>query len=102
MSNPLARRAPASTGAGERPNDGAPYRPDYPYSVEGHVEWLNSYFAFRGRKDRWRVIDQMNGSRSVRTFEKVSTLGTDDWEREQRRPPTVPNKRPQLHWMADA
>lgn len=106
MGNPLAKRAVAqlpSVGS-DRPTDGTPFRGDYTYDLAGHVAWINDYMAFKGRKDRWELVEQKSagGGKPVMTVQPVSKIGTDDWERARRAPKAPdmrpPPDRPKLAW----
>lgn len=83
MANRLVPQA-SGTSAWERPTDGTPFRPDYPYTPRGHVDWLNDLKRFNGRKDFWEVTEIKNGGgKPVATVQPIVKLGTDNWERER-------------------
>lgn len=52
-------KAPDTHHEAARPEDG-PHRGEYPYTVQGHVDWLNARVAAGKSHQRWETFTQRN------------------------------------------
>lgn len=67
--NPLLDRRNAKLATETTAGDGGPQRGEYPYTVQGHVDWLNARVDAGKAFQRWEVFTQRN---SVTKKDEVS------------------------------